>query len=201
MDQMECKADIIYRFLDVAVPYQPLAGDARPQQPQQQQIKRPQFSSPENPVDGQNHGDEVGRRPGQRQLKRPRSHSPEEPVKRRNIGDEGKGYHLKRQPYGGKGGPPKGGLGEGRGQPSKRQSSGPAAALKEAILDRTAEDRYRGFMFSFLGKTPEQLIRSRITKDLFSAIQPSPDEEKEGPVSKRMKGNGFLFLKSKLTYD
>ena len=72
MDHMDYRADIIYRFLELAVPYQPLAGDARPQRPYQQQIKRPQFSSPEKPVDGQNSGDEVRRQPGQRQLKRPR---------------------------------------------------------------------------------------------------------------------------------
>ena len=107
MDHMDYRADIIYRFLELAVPYQPLAGDARPQQPYQQQIKRPQLSYPEKPVDGKKSGDEVRRQPGQRQLKRPRSPSPEGPFKRRNIGDEGKGYHPKRQPYGGKGGPPR----------------------------------------------------------------------------------------------
>ena len=196
MDHMEYKADIIYRFLELAVPYQPLAGGARPQQPyQQQQIKRPQFSSPEKPVDGQNPGDEVRIQPGQRQLKRPRSPSPEGPVKRRNTWHEGKGYHLKRQPYGGKGGPPKGGLREGRGQHPERQSP------EKAKLERMAEDRYRGFMFSFLGKTPEQLSQSRIARDSFSAIPPSSDEEEEGPVSGRMKEYGFSLLKKRLAVD
>ena len=201
MDHMDYRADMIYRFLELAVPYQPLVGDARPQQPYQQQIKRPQFSSPEKPVDGQNHGDEVRRQPGQRQLKRPRSPSPEGPVKRRKIGDEGKGYHPKRQPYGGKRGPPKGELREGRRQHPERQSPKPAAAIEKAILERTAEERYRGFMFSFLGKTPEQLSQSRSAKDLFSAIRPSANEEKEGPVSERMKENGFWLLKSKSVFD
>ena len=35
MDHMDYRADIIYRFLELAVLYQPLAGDARPQQPYQ----------------------------------------------------------------------------------------------------------------------------------------------------------------------
>ena len=160
MDHMDSSANQIYRFLELAVPYHPPVGDARPQQPYQEQVKRPQISSPKKPCDGQNPGGKLRRHPGQRQLKRPRSPSPEGSVKRRNVGDEEKGYHPKRQRYGGKGGPPKGELREGKGQHPKRQSLRPAAATEKAIFDRAAEDRYRGFMFSFLRKTPEQLSQS-----------------------------------------